>query len=126
MFGSLENWGVANACPELKQGHLEAILFHSLNNLATQRHGRGWRTGDWTSDQALSVSNRAVPHPRKSDVPKLFINADPGAILVGRQRKFCRTWPNQTEVTVKGLHFIQEDRPDEIGEAIADFVRRLR
>ena len=48
-------------------------------------------------------------------MPKLFINADPGSILVGRQREVCRAWPNQTEVTVKGLHFIQEDSPDEIG-----------
>ncbi len=61
-----------------------------------------------------------------SDVPKLFINADPGSILVGRQREFCRSWPNQTEVTVKGTHFIQEDSPDQIGSAVADFVRRLR
>jgi haloalkane dehalogenase len=61
-----------------------------------------------------------------SDLPKLFINADPGSILVGRQRELCRAWPNQTEVTVKGLHFIQEDSPDEIGQAIADFVRRVR
>ena len=59
-----------------------------------------------------------------SDVPKLFINADPGSILVGRQREVCRAWPNQTEVTVKGLHFIQEDSPDEIGQAVAAFVRR--
>jgi haloalkane dehalogenase len=61
-----------------------------------------------------------------SDVPKLFINADPGSILVGRQREFCRSWPNQTEITVKGLHFLQEDSPDEIGQAIAAFVRRVR
>ncbi len=51
-------------------------------------------------------------------VPKLFLNAEPGAILVGAQREFCRTWPNQTEVTVRGSHFIQEDSPDEIGAAI--------
>ena len=61
-----------------------------------------------------------------SSIPKLFINADPGSILVGRQRELCRTWPNQTEVTVKGLHFVQEDSPDEIGRAVADFVRKLR
>lgn len=57
-----------------------------------------------------------------SEVPKLFINADPGSILVGPQREFCRTWPNQTEVTVAGSHFIQEDSPDEIGQAIADWL----
>ena len=61
-----------------------------------------------------------------SDVPKLFINADPGSILVGRQREVCRAWPNQAEITVKGLHFIQEDSPDEIGEAVAAFVKRVR
>ena len=61
-----------------------------------------------------------------SDVPKLFINADPGSILVGRQRELCRSWPNQQEVTVPGLHFLQEDSPDGIGEAVAAFVRRVR
>ena len=61
----------------------------------------------------------------QSDIPKLFINADPGSILVGKARDFCRTWPNQEEVTVKGLHFIQEDSPDEIGDAIAGFIRNL-
>jgi haloalkane dehalogenase len=62
----------------------------------------------------------------QNDLPKLFINADPGSILVGRQREFCRTWRNQTEVTVKGQHFLQEDSPDEIGHSIAEFVRRVR
>jgi haloalkane dehalogenase len=59
-----------------------------------------------------------------SDVPKLFVNAEPGAILTGSQREFCRTWPNQEEVTVRGAHFVQEDSPHEIGEAVATFVRR--
>ncbi len=59
----------------------------------------------------------------RGTVPKLFVNAEPGAILTGRQREFCRTWPNQTEVTVAGSHFIQEDSPDEIGAAIADWYR---
>src|SRR5437870_1488933 len=60
----------------------------------------------------------------KSPMPKLFVNADPGSILVGPQRDFCRSWPNQEEVTVRGSHFIQEDSPDEIGPALAAFVRR--
>ncbi|MFQ5635146.1 MAG: haloalkane dehalogenase [Gammaproteobacteria bacterium] len=60
-----------------------------------------------------------------NQIPKLFINAEPGAILVGPQRDFCRTWHNQTEVTVSGIHFIQEDSPDEIGAATANFVRGL-
>ncbi len=61
-----------------------------------------------------------------SSVPKLFVNADPGSILTGRQREFCRTWPNQTEVTVPGIHFVQEDSPDEIGTALATFIGGLR
>jgi haloalkane dehalogenase len=62
----------------------------------------------------------------ESPIPKLFINAEPGAILTGRQREFCRRWPNQKEITVKGVHFVQEDSPSEIGLAVADFVRDLR
>jgi haloalkane dehalogenase len=61
-----------------------------------------------------------------SPIPKLFINAEPGSILVGAQRDFCRRWPNQQEVTVAGSHFIQEDSPAEIGAAIAAFVRGVR
>lgn len=61
----------------------------------------------------------------ESALPKLFINADPGAILTGGRREFCRTWPNQREVTVKGSHFIQEDSPDEIGRAIAEWYKTL-
>jgi haloalkane dehalogenase len=67
--------------------------------------------GEWLAGNAL---------------PKLFINADPGAQVVGRIRDFCRTWPNQREVTVPGIHFIQEDSPDQIGVAIREFVARLR
>ena len=60
-----------------------------------------------------------------NDIPKLFVNADPGAILTGVQREFCRGWSRQEEVTVAGAHFIQEDSPHEIGRAVADFVRRI-
>ena len=61
-----------------------------------------------------------------ADVPKLFVNAEPGSILTGAQREYCRAWPNQQEVTVKGTHFIQEDSPAEIGQAIAAFLGGLR
>lgn len=61
----------------------------------------------------------------KSDMPKLFINAEPGAILIGPQREFCRSWPNQQEVTVAGNHFLQEDSPNEIGEAIAQWRKGI-
>jgi haloalkane dehalogenase len=59
---------------------------------------------------------------RKSEIPKLFVNADPGSILTGPQRDFCRSWPNQMEITVAGHHFIQEDSPNEIGTAIAHWL----
>ena len=57
-----------------------------------------------------------------SDVRKLFINAQPGAILTGDMRELCRTFPNQTEVTVAGSHFIQEDSPNEIGQALSEWL----
>lgn len=60
-----------------------------------------------------------------SPIPKLFVNAEPGSILVGAQREFCRAWPHQREVTVPGLHFVPEDSPAEIGRAVADFVQSL-
>jgi haloalkane dehalogenase len=59
----------------------------------------------------------------EADVPKLFINAEPGALIRGRIRELVRTWPNLTETTVSGSHFVQEDSPDEIGAAVAEFVR---
>ena len=61
----------------------------------------------------------------ENEIPKLFINAEPGSILVGKQRNFCRAWKNQKEVTVAGRHFIQEDSPNEIGRAIHDWLNSL-
>jgi haloalkane dehalogenase len=61
-----------------------------------------------------------------SSLPKLLILAEPGAVLTGRARDFCRSFPNQTEIGVPGRHFVQEDSPHEIGRAVASFVARLR
>jgi len=61
----------------------------------------------------------------ESPMPKLFINAEPGSILTGRPRDFCRSWPNQEEVTVRGLHFIQEDSPQDIGRATRQWLAQL-
>jgi len=58
-----------------------------------------------------------------SDIPKLFVNAEPGAILIGALRDFCRGWRNQTEVTVPGSHFIQEDSGAAIGRAVSDWIK---
>ena len=74
----------------------------------------------------VEIVDRYAKWLATSAVPKLFINADPGVILVGAQREFCRTWSNQQEVTVQGSHFIQEDSPAEIGQAIATFLRHLQ
>jgi len=60
-----------------------------------------------------------------SQIPKLFIDGDPGGFLIGAQREFCRAWPNQREITVKGAHFLQEDSPSEVGEATARFVAKV-
>ena len=60
-----------------------------------------------------------------NEISKLFINADPGAILIGEQREFCRKWKNQKEITVKGSHFIQEDSPHEIGDALSNWVQSI-
>jgi len=61
----------------------------------------------------------------QNEIPKLFVNAEPGAILTGAPREFCRHWPNQTEFTVTGSHFIQEDSGPEIGRAIAEWAATL-
>jgi len=74
---------------------------------------------------AVEIASAYAAWLAQSQVPKLFINAEPGSILIGRQRELCRRFPNQTEITVKGAHFIQEDSPHEIGAAVAEFVQRL-
>ena len=73
-------------------------------------------------EDVVAIVNDYAEWLKSSDLPKLFVNADPGSILTGPQRDFCRTWPNQTEVTVSGSHFVQEDSPNEIGQAIAEWL----
>ncbi len=69
--------------------------------------------------EIVEANERWLQSPQ---VKKLFVNADPGSILTGRQREVCRSWPNQSEVTVRGVHFIQEDSGTEIGEAVAAWM----
>ena len=71
------------------------------------------------------IVNQYAEWMQTNDIPKLFINAEPGAITTGRIREFCRSWKNQTEVTVKGKHFVQEDSPDEIGKAISTWYKNI-
>jgi haloalkane dehalogenase len=77
-------------------------------------------------ENVVSTVERYSAFLAASEIPKLFVSAEPGAILTGRLKDLCRTWPNQSEVTVPGVHFIQEDSPHEIGRAVAGFVKRLR
>lgn len=120
---------------------LPASMLRKLNDEEMDAYRRPWREpgearrpmltwpreipiGDEPADVAAIVDGYAQ-WLAQSPIPKLFINAEPGSILVGAQREFCRGWPNQREVTVRGLHFVQEDSPAEIGRAVADFVRSL-
>jgi len=71
------------------------------------------------------IVNQYAEWMQTNDIPKLFINAEPGAITTGRIRDYCRSWKNQTEITVKGVHFIQEDSPDDIGKAISTWYKNI-
>ncbi len=71
------------------------------------------------------IMNEYGPWISEGHVPKLFVNAEPGSILIGPQREYCRSWKNQTEITVPGLHFIQEDSPAEIGMALRDWIKAI-
>jgi haloalkane dehalogenase len=73
----------------------------------------------------VAIAERYARWLATSDVPKLFVNAEPGVILTGAQREFCRAWPNQREITVRGSHFVQEDAPGEIGRAVAAFIAEV-
>jgi haloalkane dehalogenase len=59
----------------------------------------------------------------ENDIPKLFVNADPGAILIGAVRNYCRSWKSQTEVIVPGSHFIREESGPAIGRAVAEWMK---
>ena len=76
-------------------------------------------------DDVTEIVTNYAKFMAESAFPKLFINAEPGAILQGKQREFCRQWKNQTETTVAGNHFIQEDSPDEIGSALSSWYSSI-
>ncbi len=76
-------------------------------------------------EEICALVTRYAAFLAQSTMPKLFINAEPGRLLTGELREACRRWPNQTEVTVAGLHYPQEDSPAPIAEAIGDWARGL-
>jgi haloalkane dehalogenase len=73
----------------------------------------------------LSIVESYAKWLAHSTIPKLFVDAEPAGFLIGAQREFCRAWPNQQTVLVKGSHFLQEEAPHEVGAAIAGFVSRV-
>ena len=80
---------------------------------------------DGEPNEVIEEVRKNAEFHKDSEIPKLFINANPGSILVGEQREFARTWKNQTEITVNGNHFIQEDSSEEIGTALREFTKEL-
>jgi haloalkane dehalogenase len=80
---------------------------------------------DGEPNEVVEEVRKNAEFHKDSEIPKLFINANPGSILVGEQREFARTWKNQTEITVNGNHFIQEDSSEEIGTALREFTKDL-
>ena len=78
------------------------------------------------SDNALIVQRYSDWLAKSTHLPKLFVNAEQGHGLAGAARDFCRTWPNQREITLPGKHYLQEDHPHEIGEAVARFIGEVR
>lgn len=80
---------------------------------------------DGEPENVCRIVNNYSNWMQENDIPKFFINADPGAIIQGTVRDFCRTWKNQREITVKGLHFIQEDSADEIGKALSKWYNEI-
>ena len=77
-------------------------------------------------EEVIEIANNYAKFMNETQIPKLFINAEPGGILFGKQREIARQWPNQKEVTVKGGHFIQEVSPDEIGKYVREFLIGLK
>ncbi len=75
--------------------------------------------------EVVEIVSAYASYLAASEVPKLFVNVEPGAILSGAQLAFCRTWPNQTEVRVRGGHFVQEDAAEDIGSALRDWLVAL-
>ncbi len=74
--------------------------------------------------QIAEIVNAYSEWLSQSDVPKLYVNNDPGTNPLWI-REFCRTWRAQTEITVKGRHYLQEDSPDEIGVGISAWLKTL-
>ncbi|MFT5695739.1 MAG: haloalkane dehalogenase [Myxococcota bacterium] len=124
----VENVLPASIIRELDPAEMDAYRAPFANAGEDRRPTLTWPRQIPIDDEPIETKEIAEDYARwmaSNDVPKLFVNAEPGSILIGPQREFCRSWPNQTEVTVPGLHFIQEDSPHEIGAALKQFIEGL-
>lgn len=109
---------------ETKKEYLRPFLNPGEDRRPTLTFPRNIPLDGEPNDTYVEINKNAEFH-KNSNIPKLFINADPGFLLVGSQRDEVRNWNNLKEVTVKGNHFIQEDSPDEITAHIKDFINNL-
>ncbi len=109
---------------ETKEEYLRPFLNPGEDRRPTLTFPRNIPLDGEPNDTYVEINKNAEFH-KNSNIPKLFINADPGFLLVGSQRDEVRNWNNLKEVTVKGNHFIQEDSPDEITAHIKDFINNL-
>lgn len=94
----------------------------TIDNPRSSQEIRRWSITKQSPNR--SIDNRQC-HPAPSPTPKLFINAEPGALVVGPRKEIVRRWPNTTEVTVTGRHYLQEESPEAIGSALATWIGRL-
>ena len=125
-----DNWFIENLLPgtimrKLSQVEMDEYRRPFLNVGEDRRPTLSWPRQIPIGGEPATVHEIISAYSEwmaQNDIPKLWVNAEPGALITGSARDFVRSWPNLTEVTVKGIHFIQEDSPDEIGQAIADWL----
>lgn len=125
-----QNIFVERILPQLIQRKLSDVEMSEYRRPFLEREDR-WPTLTWPRQNPIAgrpadvvmIADGYGKWMSENDLPKLFVNAEPGAILIGQLREFCRSWKNQTEVTVAGRHYIQEDSGPEIGHAIANWIR---
>jgi pimeloyl-ACP methyl ester carboxylesterase len=125
LFKLLDQIGVHRKVTLVIHDWGSALGFHWANMHRDAVRGIAYIPLDGAPPDVTAIIADYAAWLEAAEVPKLFIDAAPGIILTGAQREYCRSWPNQSEVAVKGLHFIQEDSPNEIGQAIAGWLKAI-
>src|SRR6266851_10003405 len=112
-------------CPASRNGRCQVTRWRSTGD-------DRWPTLQWPREVPLSgepadVHDRIAAYSawlKTASLPKLFIDAEPGVFITGRIRRLASSLPKQHRVVVGGLHFVQEDSPDEVGRAIAGWLEQ--